>query len=71
LDTYIPIECKDWREPVGAPEVTQFISKLSLFKCNTGILLSKEGIKEETVNELKRYDRQIMIRGLGEGARKA
>ena len=54
LDTYIPIECKNWREPIGSPEITQFIGKLSLFKCNTGILVSREGIKEETVNELSK-----------------
>ena len=54
LDTYIPIECKNWREAVGSPEITQFIGKLSLFKCNTGILLSKEGIKGKTVNELRK-----------------
>lgn len=54
LDTYIPIECKNWREPTGSPEVTQFIGKLSLFKCNTGILISKKGIKNKTVNELRK-----------------
>lgn len=54
LDTYIPIECKNWKEPIGAPEITQFIGKLSLFKCAMGVLLSKEGIKEDTVNELRK-----------------
>ena len=54
LDTYIPVECKNWREPIGSPEVTQFIGKLSLFKCNTGIIVSKQGIKDETVNELRK-----------------
>ncbi len=53
LDKYIPIECKNWKEPVGSPEITQFIGKLSLFKCHTGILLSKEGISG-TVNELRK-----------------
>ncbi|GAF80872.1 unnamed protein product, partial [marine sediment metagenome] len=54
LDTYIPIECKNWKVPIGSPEITQFIGKLSLFKCNYGILLSREGIKEKTVNELRK-----------------
>jgi len=54
LDTYIPIECKNWREPIGSSEITQFIGKLSLFKCRFGILLSKEGMKEETVDELRK-----------------
>jgi len=54
LDTYIPIECKNWKEPIGSPEITQFIGKLNLFQCNNGILLSKNGIKEKTVNELRK-----------------
>jgi len=54
LDTYIPIECKNWNEPIGSSEITQFIGKLSLFKCKFGILLSKKGLKENTVNELRK-----------------
>jgi hypothetical protein len=54
LDTYIPIECKNWKKPIGAPEITKFIGKLSLFKCNYGILLSKKGLKAKTVNELRK-----------------
>lgn len=54
LDTYIPIECKNWKEPIGSPEITQFIAKLSLYKCGIGVLFSKNGIKEETVNELRK-----------------
>jgi len=54
LDNYVPIECKNWREPIGSPEITQFLGKLSLFQCRFGILLSKEGIKERTVNELRK-----------------
>jgi hypothetical protein len=54
LDTYIPIECKNWKKPIGSPEVTQFIAKLSLYKCSIGILFSKNGIKKETVNELRK-----------------
>jgi hypothetical protein len=54
LDTYIPIECKNWKKPIGAPEITQFIAKLSLYKCNLGIILSRQGIKKKTVNELRK-----------------
>ncbi len=54
LDTYIPIECKNWKKPIGSPEITQFIAKLSLYKCSIGILISKNGIKKETVNELRK-----------------
>lgn len=54
LNTYIPIECKNWKEPIGSPEIVQFIGKLSLYKCPIGILVSKEGIKEQTVNELRK-----------------
>ena len=54
LDTYIPIECKNWRVPVGAEVITQFIGKLNLFKCNMGILISRRGIKNKTVNELRK-----------------
>jgi hypothetical protein len=54
LDTYIPIECKNWKEPIGSPEITQFIAKLSLYKCNIGVLISRSGMKEGTVNELRK-----------------
>jgi len=54
LDTYIPIECKNWKKPIGAPEITQFIAKLSLYKCNMGIIMSRHGIKKKTVNELRK-----------------
>lgn len=44
LGFYLLVECKDWKEPVGVPEVSQFINKLVLQDCRGGILFSALGI---------------------------
>lgn len=40
----ILVECKNWNERVGAPEITVFREKLSLYNARTGVLLAKSGI---------------------------
>jgi len=31
LGFYLLVECKDWKKPVGVPQVSQFINKLASF----------------------------------------
>lgn len=40
----ILVECKNWTDPVGKPEVVDFIDKLEFQKSSTGILIAKNGI---------------------------
>src|SRR5260370_21833573 len=44
LGTYIPVECKDWSEPVGRKELAWFVNKLLTQECKAGILFSSQGI---------------------------
>jgi hypothetical protein len=47
LGFYLLVECKDWKKPVGVPQVSQFINKLVLQDCRSGILFSSQGITGE------------------------
>jgi hypothetical protein len=47
LGFYLLVECKDWKKPVGVPQVSQFINKLVLQDCRGGILFSSQGITGE------------------------
>ena len=44
LGDYVQLECKNWSEPVGANEIRDFVGKLRNARCNSGILISKNGI---------------------------
>jgi hypothetical protein len=47
LGSYVLLECKDWRKPVGTSEVASFINKLVLQDCRGGILFSRLGVTGE------------------------
>ena len=51
LGTYVPIECKDWNHAVGVPEIAQFINKLVMQDCRSGILFSSQGVTGEGKNQ--------------------
>jgi hypothetical protein len=38
------VECKNWQNPVGAPEVGYFLFRMSLTHCRFGVMLSSNGI---------------------------
>jgi len=41
---YFLVECKNWRSPVGAKEIRDFVGKLVKTQCSLGILFSKAGV---------------------------
>lgn len=44
LGLLIPIECKNWKNPIGASEIRDFGGDMDNRKFQTGILISKSGI---------------------------
>ncbi|MDQ1354721.1 MAG: hypothetical protein QG657_5030 [Acidobacteriota bacterium] len=44
LGEEIIVECKNWRNPVGKPEINDLAGDMVSRKCKTGILISREGI---------------------------
>ena len=54
LGFYLIVECKQWKKTIGVPEVSQFINKLLLQDCCTGILFSSRGISGERDNRYAR-----------------
>jgi hypothetical protein len=44
LGEEIIVECKNWRNPVGKPEINDLAGDMVSRKCKTGILVSREGI---------------------------
>jgi len=63
LGRYIPIECKNWKKPVGASEIRDFGTDIKNRKFKTGILISKAGItgdrkfRTDAYGELKEFFR--------------
>lgn len=75
FDQIIPIECKNWREPVGALEVAWFDTKLRLRGLKTGILLALNGITglshsktsaQHIVAVALKEERRLVILGVNE-----
>ncbi len=48
--TYILIECKNRKEKTGYAEIAKFIHKLHSHRCNTGIIISMEGVVYDEFN---------------------
>lgn len=44
LGRYFLVECKNWSDPVDSKTVKNFISNVRFARCETGILISKNGI---------------------------
>lgn len=63
LGNYILVECKDWTEKVGYPEVAKFLHKLHSRKCRTGIIVALNNVVYGDFNPtLKRtYDQDGII----------
>lgn len=47
---YILVECKDWKDPVGYPEIAKFLHKLHSRKCNLGIIVAMSNVVEKDFN---------------------
>ena len=65
LGTYIPVECKDWSEPVGGKELAWFVNKLLTQECKAGILFSSQGItggSAATSGEDVRYGARTLLK---------
>lgn len=44
LGRYLLVECKNWSDPVDSKTMKNFISNVRFARCETGILISKNGI---------------------------
>lgn len=44
LGTYFLVECKNWKEPVGAKHVRDFIQKIEKSMLNLGVLIAPQGV---------------------------
>ncbi|MFC2010775.1 hypothetical protein ACFLUR_00585 [Chloroflexota bacterium] len=42
--TYVPVECKNWGEPVGVQVINDLYAKAKKMGSNRGILFSREGV---------------------------
>lgn len=51
----LPVECKNWADPVGASVVGSFAFKLSRFRVPFGVLLSKHGVTGDLATRLAAY----------------
>lgn len=49
-DGVIPVECKNWTSPVGAPHLDSFIAKLRRRSLKTGILIAANGVTGSYAN---------------------
>jgi len=58
LGEEIIVECKNWQNPVGKPEINDLAGDMVSRKCKTGILVSREGI---TGHSLKDAEGQRVI----------
>jgi hypothetical protein len=38
------VECKNWNDPAGAPEIRDFVSKIEKSRCKLGFLFSRNGV---------------------------
>lgn len=47
---YILVECKDWADPVGYPEIAKFLHKLHSRKCTTGFIIATGGVIYDDFN---------------------
>jgi hypothetical protein len=47
---YAIVECKNWINPIGAPEIRNFKSKVKSHKSNLGIVFSKNGVTGSSVD---------------------
>lgn len=44
LGEYLLVECKNWDNRVGAPEIKKFAQNVRAARCHTGIIATKNGI---------------------------
>jgi len=48
--SYILVECKNWKDPVGYGEIAKFIHKLHSRKCRAGIIVATSGVVYKEFN---------------------